>query len=340
VPRAFGGLGAAPNDLLDVTLPIAEACMSTAWVCNFVVNHSWLFAHFPDRAQQETWGGAFPYMFITTVSNPIGRGRAVDGGYRVTGHWKWASGVMHADWIIGFVNLGSDTAPILGLALFPVAEAKIIDTWHTDGLCGSGSHDIVVEDIFVPAHRIAMIAPILDGTSGAAERFGNPIYGMPMVPFLGFAAAAAAIGGARTAITAVTKRLAVHTRVGETVTQVEKPVSQTRLARADLLARAGEILMRQVGSEMADYQKLPDSERLGARVRWRAQTAQAVHLSREAIQMASASAGSSLHFLDNPLQRIMRDINIQSTHYAFDQDSADEQYGRVLVGMMPSSPLV
>src|SRR5271170_153431 len=51
VPRAFGGLGAAPNDLLDVTLPIAEACMSTAWVCNFVVNHSWLFAHFPDRAQ-------------------------------------------------------------------------------------------------------------------------------------------------------------------------------------------------------------------------------------------------------------------------------------------------
>jgi alkylation response protein AidB-like acyl-CoA dehydrogenase len=278
-------------------------------------------------------------MFITTVSNPIGRGRGVDGGYRISARWKWASGVMHADWIIGFVNLGSDTAPILGLAFFPAADAKIIDTWHTDGLCGSGSHDIVVEDLFVPLHRIAMIAPILEGTSGAAERFASPIYGMPMVPFLGFAAAGAAIGGARAAITAIEKRLAVHVRVGETVTQVEKPVSQTRLARADLLARAGEILMRQIGIEMADYQSLSDKERLVARVRWRAQTAQAVHLSREAIQMAGASAGSSFHFLDNPLQRIMRDINIQSTHYAFDQDSADEQYGRVLVGMMPSSPL-
>jgi 3-hydroxy-9,10-secoandrosta-1,3,5(10)-triene-9,17-dione monooxygenase len=339
VPRAYGGMGATPNDLLDLTLPIAEACMSTAWVCNFVVNHSWLFSHFPEEAQRETWGGRYPYMFITTVSNPIGRAQQVDGGYRISGRWKWASGIMHADWVIGFVNLGSDTEPALGLALFPVTDAKILDTWHTDGLCGSGSHDVVVEDLFIPAHRTVLTAPILEGTSGAAERFGSSIYGMPMVPFLGFAAAGSAIGGARAAIAAIAKRLAVHTRVGDTVVQVEKPISQARLARADLLARTGEMLIRQIGVEMIQYQGLPAKERLLARVRWRAQTAQAVHTCREAIQIASASAGSSMHFLDNPLQRIMRDINIQSTHYGFDQDSADEQYGRVLAGLMPNSPL-
>jgi alkylation response protein AidB-like acyl-CoA dehydrogenase len=339
MPRAYGGMGATPNDLLDVTVPIAEACMSTAWVSSFVVNHSWLFSHFPEQAQRETWGGRYPYMTITTVSNPIGVARRVKDGYRVSGRWKWGSGVTHADWIMGFVNLETDGDPALGLALFPVQDAKIIDTWYTDGLCGTGSHDILIEDLFVPAHRTVLIGPILDGTSGAAERFGSSLYGMPMVPFLGFAAAGPAIGGAKAAIAAITARLAVHTRVGDSVAQVQKPISQARLARADLLVRAAEMLIRQVGLEMPQYQSLAVEERLGARVRWRAQTAQSVHLCREAVQMAGASAGSSLHFLDNPLQRIMRDLTVQSTHYAFDQDSAEEQYGRALVGLTPNSPL-
>ena len=339
VPKSRGGMGAAPNDLLDVTLPIAEACMSTAWVCNFVVNHSWLFSHFSEQAHQETWGGPFPYLFITTVSNPIGAARRVEGGYRVTGRWKWGSGIMHADWVMGFVFLEVENGPALGLALFPVDDVKIIDTWHTDGLCGTGSHDVSVDDLFVPAHRTVAIGPILEGTSGAADRFGSPIYGMPMVPFLGFAAAGPAIGAAKAAIAAVAARLAAHTRVGDTVAQAEKPVSQARLARADLLVRTGEMLIRQVGLEMTQFQSLPAEERIPARLRWRAQTAQSVHICREAVSVASASAGSSLHFLDNPLQRIMRDINVQSTHYAFDQDSAEEQYGRGLVGLMPNSPL-
>jgi len=339
VPRAYGGMGATPNDLLNLTVPIAEACMSTAWVCNFVGNHSWLFSHFPEQAHRETWGGRFPYMFITTVSNPIGAARRVEGGYRVSGRWKWGSGIMHADWIMGFVTFETGGDPALGLALFPVEDAKIIDTWHTDGLCGTGSHDILAEDLFVPAHRTALIGPILEGTSGAADRFGSPIYGMPMVPFLGFAAAGPAIVGAKAAIAAVAARLAVHARVGDSVAQTEKPISQARLARADLLVRAGEMLIRQVGIEMAEFQSLPLGERLAARLRWRAQTAQSVHICREAVQVATASAGSSLHFLDNPLQRIMRDINVQATHYAFDQDSAEEQYGRWLVGLPPNTPL-
>jgi 3-hydroxy-9,10-secoandrosta-1,3,5(10)-triene-9,17-dione monooxygenase len=339
VPRSQGGMGAAPNDLLDVTLPIAEVCMSTAWVCNFVVNHSWLFSHFPEQAHRETWGGSFPYLFVTTVSNPIGAARRVDGGYRVTGRWKWGSGILHADWVMGFVFLETESGPELGLALFPVEDVKIIDTWHTDGLCGTGSHDVSVDDLFVPTHRTVAIGPILAGTSGTADRFGSAIYGMPMVPFLGFAAAAPAIGGAKAAIAAIAARLAAHTRVGDAVAQAEKPVSQARLARADLLVRTGEMLIRQVGLEMTQFQSLPTEERILARLRWRAQTAQSVHICRDAVLVASASAGSSLHFLDNPLQRIMRDINVQSTHYAFDQDSAEEQYGRALVGLMPNSPL-
>jgi 3-hydroxy-9,10-secoandrosta-1,3,5(10)-triene-9,17-dione monooxygenase len=124
VPRSRGGMGTAPNDLLDVTLPIAKACMSSAWVCNFVVSHSWLFSHFPEQAHRWPWGERFPYLFITTVTNPVGAARRVDSGYSVTGRWKWASGIVHADWVMGFVNLETESEPALALALFPVEDAN------------------------------------------------------------------------------------------------------------------------------------------------------------------------------------------------------------------------
>lgn len=235
VPRAYGGMGATPIDLLDVSIPIAEACMSTAWVSSFVVNHNWLASHLPDEAHRETWGSTSPYLFAPAVTNPPSVGRRVDGGYRVSGRWKWGTGVMNADWVIGLALLETDGGPAMAITLFPVGEATILDTWHVDGLSGTGSHDIVVEDIFVPTHRTAFIAPILEGKSSALKRFDDVLYGMPMIPFLTFAGSVPIVGAAKAAIAAVAKRLAVHTRVGDTVAQVEKPLSQARLARADLL---------------------------------------------------------------------------------------------------------
>lgn len=337
IPRDCGGMGEAPEALIDLINPIAEVCMSTAWVSAFIVNHNWLGSHLPKQAQDEIWGGPAPYMFAPAVSNPPARVEAVDGGYRVNGHWKWGTCVTHADWIMGFGFIETENGPAYCNVVFPVGDAKVYDTWRSDGLCGTGSHDIVVEDLFVPAHRMAMLGPVFEGSSGAAERFGSPVYAMPMLPFLTFAASAPAVGGARAAINAVANRLAVHTRVGDTVTQVEKPISQARLARADLLARAGETLIRTVAREMPGYKAIPEEQRLETRLRWRAQVAQGVHMCREAVEVAAASAGSSLHFLDNPLQRIMRDMSVLTTHFVFDLDAAHEQYGRKLVGLEPNA---
>lgn len=337
IPKAYGGLGASPDDLIDATTPIAEACVSTAWVAAFVANHNWLLAHFPKQAQDETWGGDYPYVFAPAVSAPPGLGRKVDGGYQVDGHWKWGTCVMHADWVIVFLFLATDGEPEYGMALLPVSDVKVIDTWNSDGMRGTGSHDIRVEDIFVPAHRTTRLGPIFAAETETRHRFDSAVYGMPMLPFLCFAASIPAIGGARAAIAAVAKRHSVHTRVGDAVVQMEKPISQMRLARADLLAKTGELLIRNAGREMLCFHDLPEADRMKARLLWRAQIAEGVHMCNEAVRVACASAGSSLHFLDNPLQRIMRDMNVQSTHFVFDQDAAQEQYGRYLVGLTPNA---
>ncbi|WP_235399091.1 hypothetical protein [Sphingomonas sp. SRS2] len=204
---------------------------------------------------------------------------------------------------------------------------------------GTGSHDIMVEDIFVPHHMTTPLAPIFNAESGAAERHESTNYDFPAMPFLSFAASLSAIGAAKEAVAAIAKRLAVHKWIGETVAQVEKPLSQARLAKADLLARTGELLIRQAAQEMPGYRSLSVAEQLAARLRWRAQIAEGLHRCHEAITTACASAGSSLHFLDNPLQRLMRDVAVQSTHVGFDIDAALEQYGRNLVGLPPTAVL-
>lgn len=137
VPRAYGGMGATPIDLLDASIPIAEACMSTGWVSSFVVNHNWLASHLPDEAHRETWGSSSPYLFAPAVTNPPGVGRRVEGGYRISGHWKWGTGVMNADWVIGLAILETDGEPALAITLFPVSDIKILDSWYVDGLSGA-----------------------------------------------------------------------------------------------------------------------------------------------------------------------------------------------------------
>jgi alkylation response protein AidB-like acyl-CoA dehydrogenase len=337
IPKAYGGLGAPPEALIDVITPIAECCLSTAWVCAFVVNHNWLMSHMPQQAQDESWGGNSPYVFAPAVSNPPGRASRVDGGYKLSGHWKWGTCVAHADWLIAFAFFETAGDPAYGMALLPIEQATVYDTWRSDGLCGTASHDVVIEDLFVPEHRISFLGPVLLGESGAAERFDDPAYAMPMLPFLSFAASAPVVGGARAAIEAVRRRLAVHTRVGDAVAQAEKPLSQARLARGDLLVRSGEALLRMVARELPAYVTIAEEERTLTRLRWRAQVAEGVHMCRQAAELVSASAGSSMHFLDNPLQRILRDLSVLSTHFVFDLDAAHEQYGRKLVGLEPNS---
>jgi len=339
IPKIYGGIGATPEQLLDATIPLGEACSSTAWVAAFAAEHNWLLGHFPEETLRDTWGGSFPYVFAPAVANPPGFGKRVKGGYQLNGHWRWGTCSTHADWVICFSILETNQAPELAAVLVPASDVSVIDTWHTDGMRSTGSHDILVKDIFVPEHRTAPLAPVFAGTGDAMTRMQSEIYGMPLLPFLAFAASLAAVGGARSVVSAVRARQAVHKSVGESAPQAEKPLAQVRLARSTLLARTGELLIRDAAREMPLFYRLTDSEKLLARVRWRAQISEGMHLCNEAIAVASASAGSSLHFLDNPIQRTLRDVAVQSTHIGFDQDTAHEQLGRVLVGLQPNTAL-
>jgi len=339
VPKRFGGMETDFESFIDVGMVIAEACASTAWVATFCAEHNWILSHFPMEMQETLWGGDFPYIIAPVVSAPPGIAIPVEGGYRVSGRWKWGTGVMHADWVgVNTLIKKEGGPPTAMMVMVPAGEAKVIDTWRMDGMAGTGSNDIVLEDVFVPSlHTVPNLAR--SGRPPGKRGYDNPIYGVPLLPFLAMSASIPAVGAARGMVRIFQERLSAHVRMGSASAQADKPAAQIRLAKADLMVRNAELLIRDAGRRilaLADLEEPGQTpERLGAR----AQIAHAVAICRDAAMLLAEGAGSGVHMLDQPFQRHLRDIIVVSTHVVFDVDVAYELHGRGLIGLPPNSML-
>lgn len=340
MPEEFGGTGATIDDYINSTLIISEADLSTAWVASFYTLHNWYLAHFPKEAHDETWNAGFSYILTPATGAPLGSARPVDGGYIVNGHWKWGTGINHADWFMGILLVEGRESEGLAICLTPTDDVTVVDTWQAAGMAATGSNDIIAKDLFVPEHRFISLAEVMSGNERTAKRFDNRIFAMPMIPFFTLSAAILPLGAARAAIALATERLKKHVRPGATIIQGDKPIAQSRLARANLLAKTAELKLRYVGRELTSYMDLPEVDRLPVSLALRAHAAEAVEMCRESISQVCATAGSSMHLLDNPLQRMARDVTVLSSHVVLDMDVALEQYGRDLLGLEPSSAYV
>jgi alkylation response protein AidB-like acyl-CoA dehydrogenase len=337
VPKHFGGLAVDFDNFVDACLPIAEACPSTGWVAAFCAGHNRIIANFPAEIQEELFGGAFPYVIAPLIGQPLGEAVKVDGGLRITGAWKWATGIMHADWIIAMVGLAQQGGPPqLRITLFPAAEAEVLDTWHPDGLAGTGSNDARVSDLFVPDKRVLSdVGILLSGRGSASRDYPEPIWSVPLITFNTLIASVPVLGAARGALQIFEDLIASRKRAG--VLQAEQPVAQVRLAKADLMIASAEVLIREAGRRAVMLGDLEDPQQATQRIQIRAQIAYAASLCRKASLDLMEGAGSSVHMLDQPLQRFVRDIGIMSAHQAYDVDVAYELHGRALVGLQPNS---
>lgn len=342
VPKRYGGLEFDIDSFIDAMLPIAEGCASTGWVTAFCVEHNWMLAQFPEKLQDETFGGDFPYIIAPGATNPPGVAQPVDGGYRLTGRWKWGTGIMHADWVMITGMVPGENPPRQLFLTLPADEVEVLDTWHVDGMAGTGSNDIRCEDIFVPEHRVMDMGEMRMGCApGATIHAHNPIYRMPMTPFLAITAAIAAVGVARSAVENFRERIGVRTMLGTTVKQVEKASAHMRLGEAAAKTQTAEMILREVGRRNVALTEAAGSGLVSNedRIAMRAQVALAMDLCRHAVRLLVDGAGSSAHMLSSPLQRAMRDINVMASHVVYDFDAATELLGRSLIGLSPNTPV-
>jgi 3-hydroxy-9,10-secoandrosta-1,3,5(10)-triene-9,17-dione monooxygenase len=247
---------------------------------------------------------------------------------------------MDADWVFGMGLVEGEEMPSPRWFAIPAKDVKVFDTWYMDGLAGTGSNDFLVENLFIPEHRALEWATAWAMSSPGSKLNTNPMYRMPPVQFLSFCVTITTVGAARGLVKDHVKRITKgRTRWGETIAQHEKSSAQVRAAKADLLVHSAELTLRDVAKQLKRLgeEGVPPDDL--TRTKLIAQNAMAVQLAHDAATLLLRGAGSSVHALAASFQRLIRDLNVSSSHALSEFDEVGEQYGRALFGLTPTSPM-
>ena len=337
VPKRFGGSQTSIRTYIEVMAEIGQGCGSTAWVASLINVCEWLAALFPDRAQQDVWA-ADPDAWIAGSLAPNGTAVPVDGGWRVSGRWPWASGSLHAQWVACGIHMANERGEMtnLGLSLMPIGDVTIEDTWFMVGMKGTGSNTIVAKDVFVPEHRFLPYPPAFEGRY-RTEHVDEPVYRAALVPVTVLILAGSQLGVARAALDYVMSkgkgRGITHTTFQRLAVssgfQMLDAEAAMKIDTAYLHAgRAADDLDR-----AADASRHPD---LVERARVRMDTALAAKYAREAVELLVQAHGTSSLADHNPLQRMWRDVHVASHHAITEWQVNLEVYGRALLGVEPN----
>ena len=339
LPEAEGGLGADIVTTLQVIEEVARADGSTGWCLAMGINTLRQSAQFaPDVRRQIFFSD--PVGISAGSANPRGRAVAVPGGYRVTGHWFFASGCMHSSALHGACKVFDGDEPRLRpngdqevrIAYFyPKSIARIIDTWDVSGLRGTGSHDIEVADLFVPEERTFSALDLRARVTGPMNR----MHGFDLA---GCGFCCVGLGVARAAIDEFVELAQVKVPRSSSDLLRERVMVQAQVGEAEALLRAGRALLFDVVEEMWEtaLAKEPISERQRSDLRM-AMTHAAQNAAR-ATHMVCAAAGTTSIFAKSPLERYARDAEVVTRHNQL-QFVNYEAVGRTVLGLESNSPL-
>jgi alkylation response protein AidB-like acyl-CoA dehydrogenase len=336
LPRACGGHEIEPAIYLQVVEEIAKADASTAWCLNQGSGGTVAAAFLkPDVAQ-----AIFGDRRAVVASGPtLGTAVAVDGGYRVSGAWAFASGSKHATWMAahclvkeadGTPRLGPDDEPFQRTMLFPKRHATFTDIWHVIGLKGTGSDKYEIADLFVPADYsyTREFAP--------DRRQTGPLYRFSNYQLFGVGFAGVALGLARASLDVFIRLAREKTphNTGQVLRENAHVQFQTGLAEARLQSARAYLL--QMLREMWEQAVQGKGSTPDQRAMLRLATSFAIVQARDVVDMVYEAAGATAIFASNPFERRFRDMHTVSQQVQA-HASNFELIGQYLLGMEPKS---
>ncbi len=256
-----------------------------------------------------------PDLIVAAALNPLGRAVAIDGGYRVTGQWPFASGCHNADyfWSQSILRtpegevIADDSGPILLESVVPRDSFEILDTWHVSGLRGSGSHDIRIDDVEVAEASTTRI-------NRRPLRADGTLYRLPSFCRLAYNKVGVATGIARASIDHFYTLAAEKTPRGTRNKLREREDAQLAVAEAELVLGSARAFVFETVNEVWDAVAAGDEPSSRQRALLQLACSGACNASIEAVQKVAAAAGASVNFTSNPLERCMRDVMVVRQH--------------------------
>ncbi len=334
-PKAIGGAAIDPRGFVEVIEVLAAADASTAWCVNQTSVCSAGAAFMTPEATQRIFGR--PDGLLAWGAGPKARAVEVEGGYRATGTWQFASGSRHAAWMGGHcpvfdaggaARLGPDGKQIERTMLFPRDSAKIDDVWQVMGLKGTGSDTYSITDLFVP-HELTCptITDWIDSTpSDPAPLYRFSGSGLYAAGFGGIA-----LGNARGMLDAFIHLARDKTPRGARSTLRDSPVVQMQVAQADTRLRAARALLMEAVQTATDGIRASGRMTVEQRMAVRAAGTFAIHQGTEVVESIYRAAGATAIFENGPFERRFRDAYSISQHLQ-GRLAHFEQVGKHLLG--------
>lgn len=338
-PRKFGGAEEAFGGMVDVLNTVGSGCGSTAWALAQYIGHNFMVAQWPERAQREAWGEDPQALFAGILIPSLGRATKVRGGYRLSGRWPFVSGVTACDWCIlsGMVERpGQDPEERYFLARR--GQLEILDTWDTMGLLGSGSHDVQVEDLFLPSHLTLPIRHLKGGESPGRKLNRGAMYRSPSYMTFGLLICSASVGIALGMVRDFVEQAKTKVALMSGKAALHETTQHIRISRATVTVEAAQALLHRNCEEimaLAELDRLPTAEE---RTKFRAAGTMAGTLALEAGNLIWDAGGGRGVYMHNPLARGYRDLCAATRHMTHSWDLNGESHGRVRLGLELDNP--
>jgi alkylation response protein AidB-like acyl-CoA dehydrogenase len=336
LPRSCDGAEIEPAVYVQVIEEIAKADASTAWCLGQGCGGTTAAAYLKGQVARDIFGD--PRAVVASGPN-FGKAVAVDGGYRVSGAWAFASGCKHAAWLAahclvqeadGTQRLDADGNPFERTMFFPKSRATFTEIWHVVGLKGTGSDKYAVDDLFVPADYS------YTREWAADRRETGPLYRISSYHLFGAAFAAVALGIARATLDAFialasdkTPRYAAQVLRDNASIQLLTGLAETRL-------QAAHTFLVQTLRDLWDVAVAGESITVDQRATLRMAIINASHQAREVVDAAYHAAGATAIFEGNAFERRFRDMHSVSQQVQANASNF-ELLGQHLLGLQPRS---
>ena len=338
IPKAYGGMEADPVSGLQTFEAVARIDSAAAWNLMLSAGASIFSPVFLAKGLDDWYSK--PKGIFAGALNPPGKAVPVDGGYRVTARTPFVSGCQNAEWILGPVQIveGDDVRrtesgmPIQLLVFYPPEDAEIIDHWDTLGMRGTGSHDVALNDVFVPEHRTGPLVP----WEAPPKGLEGPLFRYSIWPAIA-ALPSVAFGVAQAAIDDLVGLAEKKTPAYTPSPLRERPVAQAQVAQAEAKLGSARAYLyeafREFWNDAGQGHMLPQKQKDKIQLA----STHGIQAAAEAVDLVHKAAGTSSIRREKEFERHFRDVHVITQH-AFTSESRFQSVGRTMFGLPSDWP--
>lgn len=338
-PREFGGAGFEEFEMAPIIEAVAEIDASAGW--NLAIGNAVLgmVRGMDESTASEVFSAPKPLAAVTVSPRGV-TAQAVEGGYVINGRGGFASGCSQANWMLVLAGLvdgdgapvqGPNGAPAMRKAALPIEDVELLDTWHSTGLRGTGSSDVLYRSVFVKTARVS--DPVIFRPSRL-----DPLGQIPSFSRLGSELTPVAIGAAARAIAELKLLAAAKPNVDTPSLIRERSDVQVAVARASGLLQAARSTLHGVSNRVAINALDGAAPTLDDLIGMRLSYVTSTELCVTAVDLVHAAAGTSTLSDDSVIGRCWRDVHAVS-HHISQQTKYYENAGRVMLGLAPTGPI-